>query len=187
MTLLEEEAVASGVPLHWEDVLPREEGPEFDFSEEVRANIDELRPSDTTVVRRKDFEKLVDALVDGFTREQLVGYFNRGDWEHTLQANDAPSHPWMVKQGAWQAAQSNQWGSLKPKQQQAVLILTAMWNLEIQEQVEGLGRTLIWVQPDIFRLIARTCRLPASSSLLLIPSCRSLEPCHRIPERRLSR
>ncbi|KND88019.1 hypothetical protein TOPH_07280 [Tolypocladium ophioglossoides CBS 100239] len=153
--LLEEEAVAAGVPLHWEDVLPKEEEPEFDFSEEVRKNIDELRPSDTTVVRRKDFEKLVNALVDGFTREQLVGYFNRGDWEHTLRANNTPSYPWMVKQVTWQAAQSNQWGSLKQKQQQAVLILTAMWNLEIQEQVEGLGRMLIWVQPDIFRLIAR--------------------------------
>ncbi|PNY29914.1 Uncharacterized protein TCAP_00174 [Tolypocladium capitatum] len=150
-----EEAVASGVPLHWEDGLPQEDGPESDFSEEVWKNIDELRPSDTTVVRRRDFEKLVDALVDGFTREQLVGYFNGGDWEHTLQANNTPSYPWMVKQGAWQAAQSNQWGSLKPKQQQAVLILTAMWNLEIQEQVEGLGRTLIWFQPDIFRLMAR--------------------------------
>jgi hypothetical protein len=64
------------------------------------------------------------------------------------------SYSWLLKQSPWAAANLNDWAALKLKQRQAVAILTAMWKLEIQEQIEGLGRTVVWVKPDIFNLIA---------------------------------
>ncbi|KAL3955018.1 hypothetical protein ACCO45_010581 [Purpureocillium lilacinum] len=154
--VLEEATAITGTPLRWEDVLPTEQGPEYDFSDEVYRNIDELRPVDTKVLPRRDFDKLLGALVDGFTREQLVGYFNKGNWDKDLQHHQGPSYTWAVKQAPWQAAQPNDWGVLKPKQQHAVLILTAKWGLDVQEQVEGLGRSLLWLKPHVFQLITRS-------------------------------
>ncbi|UNI24313.1 hypothetical protein JDV02_010068 [Purpureocillium takamizusanense] len=152
---LEDAESNTGTPLRWQDVLPTEQGPEYDFSDEVYRNIEELRPVDTKILPRRDIDKLLDALVDGFTREQLVGYFNKGSWDEDLQYSDAPSYDWAVKQAPWRAAQPNNWGVLKPKQQHAVLILTTKWGLEVQEQVEGLGRSLVWLKPKVFKLITQ--------------------------------
>ncbi|KAJ6444074.1 mitochondrial inner-membrane-bound regulator domain-containing protein [Purpureocillium lavendulum] len=154
--ILEEAVAVTGTPLRWEDMLPAEQGPEYDFSDEVYGNIEEFRPTDTKVLPRRDFDKLVDALVDGFTREQLVGYFNKGNWGQEPQRQDGPSYAWAVKQAPWKAAQPNNWATLKPKQQHAVLILAAKWGLEVQEQVEGFGRSLVWLKPNVFQLISRS-------------------------------
>lgn len=152
--VLEEEMAATGMPLEWQSVLPNEETTEAAFSNEVMQNIEELRPKDTGILKRRDIDKLIDGLVDGFTREQLVTYVNRGKWDGAFQEDNSPSYSWVLKQSPWVAAQSNHWELLKPKQQQAVLILTGMWKLEVQEQIEGLGRTIVWIQQDVLQLIA---------------------------------
>ncbi|KAK2599981.1 hypothetical protein QQS21_005283 [Conoideocrella luteorostrata] len=151
---LDGELAATGVPLNWQSVLPPQ-SPESDSSEEFWENIEEVRPKTTTIVRRKDFNELIEYLVDGFTQEQLVTYFNRGKWDDDWESNKKPAYPWVLKQSAWTAAQSNQWGSLKRKEQQAVMILTAKWKLEIQEHIEGLGRTVLWLSPQVFQLITK--------------------------------
>lgn len=144
---------ATGEPLTWQSVMPQMTD-ESELSEEVWQNIEEIRPNDTTIVRRKDFDKLIDYLVDGFTQEQLVTYFSRGNWDKILENTNGPLYTWLVKQSTWSPAQSNDWASLKPKQRQAVAILSGKWKLEILEQIEGLGRSIVWLQPDTFNLIA---------------------------------
>lgn len=151
--LSEDERAATGIPLDWQSVFPRQESDESDVSDEVWQNIEEIRPRDATVVRRVDFDKMVARLVDGFTQEQLVTYLNRGKWDDVWEGENSPGYPWILKQSPWVAAQPNQWGALKRKEQQAVMILSAKWKLEIQEHIEGLGRTVVWLQPTVFQLI----------------------------------
>lgn len=141
--------------LHWESIIRTEDQTPEESLTEVMNNIDEMRPSETTVLRMTDFDKLAVALMDGFTQYQLLSYYNykRGEAHHN--AGEMPKYSWVVKQGYWQAGRPNHWGDVKPKQQQAVAIMQTIWNLEVQEQVEGLGRIPIWIQPDIFRLLAR--------------------------------
>lgn len=152
--LSEDERAGTGIPLDWQSVFPRESD-ESDVSDQVWQNIEEIRPRDATVVRRVDFDKLVARLVDGFTQEQLVTYLNRGKWDDVWEGENGPGYPWILKQSPWIAAQPNQWGALKRKEQQAAMILSVKWKLEIQEHIEGLGRTVVWLQPTVFQLITR--------------------------------
>ncbi|ODA78668.1 hypothetical protein RJ55_06050 [Drechmeria coniospora] len=116
LPILEEDTAVTGSPVHWGDNVPMDDDCSSDFSAEVQRNIEELRPKYSTVLRRKDFDKLMSALVDGFTGSQLIDYFSKGNSDSMLNAADTPSYSWL-----------------------AVLIMTTMWKLEIQEQVEGLG------------------------------------------------
>ncbi|GAB0135055.1 hypothetical protein EsDP_00003407 [Epichloe bromicola] len=152
--LSEDERTGTGIPLDWQSIFPRESDAS-DVSDEVWQNIEEIRPRDATVVRRVDFDKMVARLVDGFTQEQLVTYLNRGKWDDVWEGENSPGYPWILKQSPWIAAQPNQWGALKRKQQQAVMILSVKWKVDIQEHIEGLGRTVVWLQPTVFQLITR--------------------------------
>jgi hypothetical protein len=144
-----------GTHLTWQSLVPQEtEAEESAFDKEVWQNIEEIRPKESTIIKRKDFDKLVEYLAEGFTHEQLVTYFNLGNWDNIMDTTGEHSYSWLLKQSPWAAANLNDWAALKLKQRQAVAILTAMWKLEIQEQIEGLGRTVVWVKPDIFNLIA---------------------------------
>ncbi|KAL7930352.1 mitochondrial inner-membrane-bound regulator domain-containing protein [Trichoderma chlorosporum] len=125
-------------------------------------NIDGLRPADKTILRIKDFDSLANTLLDGFTFNQLVKYFNQKRLAMSNRAKaKSSSYPWIANQEPWVAAKPDHWGPLRPKQRQVIMIMQIIWNLEVQEQVEGLGRTLVWLQPHIFKLIA-----PPNSSVL---------------------
>ncbi|KAL6856668.1 mitochondrial inner-membrane-bound regulator domain-containing protein [Trichoderma novae-zelandiae] len=118
-------------------------------------NIDDLRPADKTVLRMRDFDILADTLLEGFNHNQLTRYFIHKRLEMSQQGLGKPvTYPWIVKQGPWVAAKPDHWGPLRPKQRQVIMIMQLLWNLEVQEQVEGLGRTLLWLQPRVFELIA---------------------------------
>ncbi|KAL6691776.1 mitochondrial inner-membrane-bound regulator domain-containing protein [Trichoderma pleuroticola] len=118
-------------------------------------NIDDLRPVDKTILRMKDFDSLANTLLDGFTFNQLAKYFSQKRLALAKRDQGKPlRYPWIVKQDPWVAAKPDHWGPLRPKQRQVIMIMQIIWNLEVQEQVEGLGRTLVWLQPRIFELIA---------------------------------
>ncbi|KAL7961816.1 mitochondrial inner-membrane-bound regulator domain-containing protein [Trichoderma compactum] len=118
-------------------------------------NIDDLRPVDKTILRMKDFDSLANTLLDGFTFNQLAKYFSQKRLSLSKRDQGTPlRYPWIVKQDPWVAAKPDHWGPLRPKQRQVIMIMQILWNLEVQEQVEGLGRTLVWLQPRIFELIA---------------------------------
>ncbi|KAL6881869.1 mitochondrial inner-membrane-bound regulator domain-containing protein [Trichoderma longibrachiatum] len=123
--------------------------------EAAMKNIDDLRPADKTVLPMHDFDTLANTLLEGFNHNQLTRYFIQKRLEMSQQGLVKPvSYPWIVKQGPWVAAKPDHWGPLRPKQRQVIMIMQLLWNLEVQEQVEGLGRTLLWLQPRVFELIA---------------------------------
>ncbi|KJK75611.1 hypothetical protein H634G_08975 [Metarhizium anisopliae BRIP 53293] len=135
----------------WQDVIPQKK--ELEESDLLK-NIEEIRPKDTFIVRRKDFDKLVDYLVDGFLAAQLQTYFDRANCNKILVHADTYPYSWLTEQSPWAAAETLDLSSHKGKQLQAVAILTGIWKLEIKEHIEGIGRTVVWLKPDIFNLIA---------------------------------
>ncbi|EFY93182.1 hypothetical protein MAC_00965 [Metarhizium acridum CQMa 102] len=142
-------------PFTWRDVIPqKEEVDESGFSKKISENIEEIRPKDTVIIRRKDFNKLVDYLVDGFTASQLKTYLDPANRNKIQGHAEAHLYSWLTEQSPWAAAEPLDLGLHRPKQQQAVAILTEVWKLEIQEHIEGIGRTVVWLKPDIFSLIA---------------------------------
>lgn len=119
-------------------------------------HIDDLRPVDRTVLPMREFDALANTLVDGFKSSQLTRYYNRERLTaHNKSLQKPPSYSWVENLSPWEPAKPDHWGPLRPKQRQVVLIMQTIWNLEVKEQVEGLGRTLVWLEPRIFQLIAR--------------------------------
>lgn len=119
-------------------------------------HIDDLRPVDRTILPMKDFDALANTLVDGFKSSQLTRYYNRERLTaHNRSLQKPPSYSWVDNLSPWEPAKPDHWGPLRPKQRQVILIMQTIWNLEVKEQVEGLGRTLVWLEPRIFQLIAR--------------------------------
>lgn len=154
---IQEDAPKSTVELDTERDNMVDEKEESDEEAMVAAmkNIDDLRPADKTTLRIKDFDSLANTLLDGFTFNQLAKYFNQKRLTMSNRDQGKPfPYPWIAKQDPWVAAKPDHWGPLRPKQRQVIMIMQIIWNLEVQEQVEGLGRTLVWLQPRIFELIA---------------------------------
>ncbi|KAK4077529.1 uncharacterized protein Triagg1_3861 [Trichoderma aggressivum f. europaeum] len=154
---VQEDAVEATVELDTERdnmVDVKEESDEEAMAAAMK-NIDDLRPVDKTILRMKDFDSLANTLLDGFTFNQLAKYFNQKRLALPKRDQGTPlRYPWIVKQDPWVAAKPDHWGPLRPKQRQVIMIMQIIWHLEVQEQVEGLGRTLVWLQPRIFELIA---------------------------------
>ncbi|UKZ60865.1 uncharacterized protein TrAtP1_002132 [Trichoderma atroviride] len=118
-------------------------------------HIGDLRPADRTILPSKDFDALANALLDGFKSSQLTRYYNRERLTaHNQSLQKPPSYSWVDDQSRWEPAKPDHWGPLRPKQRQVILIMQTIWNLEVKEQVEGLGRTLVWLEPRIFQLLA---------------------------------
>lgn len=123
--------------------------------EAALTHIGDLRPVDRTILPMKDFDALANALLDGFKSSQLTRYYNRERLTaHNQSLQKPPSYSWVDDQSPWEPAKPDHWGPLRPKQRQVILIMQTIWNLEVKEQVEGLGRTLVWLEPRIFQLIA---------------------------------
>ncbi|KAG6014675.1 hypothetical protein E4U54_004971 [Claviceps lovelessii] len=152
--LIEDEPAGPAPPLDWQSVLSQDS----EISDQVWRNIEEIRPQDTTILRRRDFDKLMKRLLDGFTYEQLVTYFNNGTWDDARTVDNKPSYPWILEQSPWTAAEAepSQWKNLTSKERRAVLILSAKWKLEIQEHIEGPGGRVLWLNPNVFKLITQS-------------------------------
>ncbi|KAM4064941.1 mitochondrial inner-membrane-bound regulator [Hirsutella rhossiliensis] len=155
LPVLDEEAPSTGTPLRVDDVLPQEEESDSKTLEEAIRNIDELRPSDTDVLRLRELENLVGALYEGFTWEQLNSYCVARNPKPRSWAKEASPYPWIVEQQPWEAVRMVQLEKLTPKRQIAAKIITKLWNIGVREQVRGPGRTLVWFRPSIFELLFR--------------------------------
>jgi hypothetical protein len=119
-------------------------------------HIGDLRPLDRTILPMKDFDALANSLLDGFKSSQLTRYYNQERLTaHNQSLQKSSSYSWVDNLSSWEPAKPDHWGPLRPKQRQVILIMQTIWNLEVKEQVEGLGRTLVWLEPRFFQLIAR--------------------------------
>ncbi|KAM0513813.1 hypothetical protein ACHAPE_007413 [Trichoderma viride] len=125
-------------------------------------HIGDLRPLDRTILPMKDFDALANSLLDGFKSSQLTRYYNQERLTaHNQSLQKSSSYSWVDNLSSWEPAKPDHWGPLRPKQRQVILIMQTIWNLEVKEQVEGLGRTLVWLEPRFFQLIA-----PPNGSIL---------------------
>ncbi|CAH0017008.1 unnamed protein product [Clonostachys rhizophaga] len=142
-----------GSELDWTSLLDDTDALD-DISVQVRRNIEEFRPKDSSVIKAKDFKKIIRALFNGFTNEQLAAYFRQTLETSSRATNETPKYPWLVKQTTWVPSNPELLGPLSPKQKVAYLILKEAWALDIQEQNEGLGAVSVTLRPDVFELIS---------------------------------
>ncbi|PFH56692.1 hypothetical protein XA68_16126 [Ophiocordyceps unilateralis] len=144
----------TGLPLVYQDVLPKTDGLDAEAPERLRLIFDELRPKDTTALREKDVKRLAKKLVDAFTMQQLVTYYKE-DMAHGLQVHHMPTYEWIVEHEPWQGIRAISLSRLKPKNRQAILIVTQKWKLDVEEQVEGQGTMVVRLKPDTYKLVAQ--------------------------------
>ncbi|CAG9995890.1 unnamed protein product [Clonostachys byssicola] len=142
-----------GSELDWTSLLDDTDSLD-DISVQVRRNIEEFRPKDSSAMKAKDFKKLLRALVSGFTNEQLAAYFRQTLETSSKARNKTPEYSWLVKQTSWVPSNPKLLGPLTPKQKVAYLILKESWALDIQEQNEDLGAVSVTLRPDVFELIS---------------------------------
>ncbi|KAM3514280.1 hypothetical protein MY11210_002070 [Beauveria gryllotalpidicola] len=142
------------VDLKWTDYIAKPDD-EQNLVLEAWDNIDEMRPTETKTITAREYHRIVAALVDGFTQGQLSSYLTmKHSQELEAQATEEPQmYPWIQKQTPWKAAYQIELESKKPKYICAAAIVDKIWKLEVREQVESLGRALIWVHPIAFRLL----------------------------------
>ncbi|KAJ6784075.1 hypothetical protein PWT90_07128 [Aphanocladium album] len=142
------------VELRWTDYVPKPDE-EQDPVLEAWDNIDEMRPTENKLLSAHEYHRLVAALVDGFTHGQLSSYITmKHAQELEAEANDeSQKYSWIQKQTPWNPAYKIELESKKPKYVCSAAIIDKIWKLEVREQVESLGRALLWVHPVTFRLL----------------------------------
>lgn len=156
MPVIEVEAPPEEVNVEWEDLVPKDEVATSENSEEVRQNIDELRPRDTRVLLTGHFDKLLGQLVDGFTRGQLVDYHKHFQREETSSgAEDTSMYSWIKKQTSWTPSVPIDVHALKPKQMLALAIMRETWGVETHDRAEGIGEKKIWLPTSAFKAMFR--------------------------------
>ena len=165
--IVEDEETTPAPELSWQEVLREDEDlAESQVTEEVMQNIESLRPTESNIIRKKELDKLAMDLVQGFTQAQLMQYFNTNA-ERQRTTSDPSPYSWIKQKGTWQAASPMEAEVLTPKQRHAHLILQLVWGLEVSEQVEGLGRTPVWVGQTVLELLNRKCIGQITSSPIL--------------------
>lgn len=156
-----ESTLKAPVELKWADYVDAP-GDVKDSALEAWENIDEMRPAaDTSVISAHEYHKLVAALVDGFTRSQLSSYITM---KHTEALESevqelSTEYPWIQKQTPWKPAFEIELEDTKPKYLLSAAIIDKLWKIEVREQVENLGRVLLWVPPTTFQLLTGTQHL----------------------------
>lgn len=144
------------VELKWTDYVAKPED-EQDPVLEAWDNIDEMRPADTNTIPAHEYHRLVAELVEGFTQGQLSSYITMKHAQEleaqATETEESPAYAWIQKQTPWQAAYQIELESKKPKYICSAAIIDKIWKLEVREQVESLGRALLWVHPMTFRLL----------------------------------
>ncbi|KAI1766014.1 mitochondrial inner-membrane-bound regulator-domain-containing protein [Hypoxylon sp. FL1150] len=150
-------------------------------AEEVRENINDLRPKTDTILPEREFLKLQTTLIDGFLSVQLMAYLehHKQDSLHreTLQNNSKPVEgaeqasqydwirkisPWIPlgdQQGIADGTDPSLYGyvtdSATAKAKFAVRIMRECWGLSIAELSAGLGETRIKIRNSEFLLLMR--------------------------------
>lgn len=120
--------------------------------EELFANIDEMRPS-SQVMRAADINKLVEALCDGFTTEQMRSYIRLHDvpdYEKVMV-----TYPWVVKHIPWVANKTVAQHYSSSKASCAQRLVLSKWKIQVQEHAVDIGRSYVWIDPEFFPFLTR--------------------------------
>ena len=151
LPILEEEEALPEAGLDWRDLVPKPNDTPSDVFEEVRQNIDELRPKDTSVLGEWAFNNLLNNLVEGFTRQQLGDYYRHATDDSLKRAEDIAVYPWIEEETPWNTSHPFDTRGLKPKQMLALMIMQTKWSLEPREQAEAVGQKQVKLKANTFR------------------------------------
>ncbi|KAH7037638.1 mitochondrial inner-membrane-bound regulator-domain-containing protein [Microdochium trichocladiopsis] len=141
-------------------------------TEDVRANIESLKPVHERQLSERDFRKLQQTLIDGFTTPQLQGYLQwRADkpLHKTSSERMAMRLPWVKSMTPWtplsQGSETVLPGdapipgympaTASPKERVAIRILHECWGLTINELAMVLGEVRVRVRSAEFVLLMR--------------------------------
>ncbi|KAI0838105.1 mitochondrial inner-membrane-bound regulator-domain-containing protein [Hypoxylon sp. FL0890] len=149
--------------------------------QEVRENIDGLRPKTETALSERKFRKLQALLTDGFLSAQLQDYLEHhkqddlpsgSNWKNPRSSNEkdlASRYEWIREISPWMplACQSGVADGIDPslrgyvtdsttiKQKLAIRIMRECWGLSIAELDAGLGETRVKIGNHEFVLLMR--------------------------------
>lgn len=150
----EDESTTPFISSNWSDWVPNPNiTPEQEF-DEICANIEELRPTQSTVIPYKQFIEISEALVSGFSKDQVTTYAIRNTPDDSITEQES-SFSWIVNQASWRPESELLAAKMKPKQNAVVDMMRSVWNLEIGEEISGLGTTTLSVRPQHFALLTR--------------------------------
>ena len=143
--------------LDWKSVLPEKDN-DVDAAKEAIRNIEELRPTETTVLPKVSFDSILDRLVNDFTGQQLHVYSRL---RKSLEPKSTvASYAWLESQTEWKTSTPQSHENELRKHRLARRILATHWGIQIQEEVENPGTTTIVVSHAVFRLVTReSCQM----------------------------
>ncbi|KAM0541878.1 hypothetical protein ACHAPJ_013068 [Fusarium lateritium] len=153
--VLEVEPTMPSANLDWEYMASAKDDAELEV-QEIYDNINELRP-DTHILRLSEIQKVIDALCSGFTLSQLRDYHR--DFKAEVDKTDIVDYPWIKLQVPWTPMNELRVrGTDKTALAQKIVFDT--WKVEVQENLDDLGRAFVWLDPEIFPFL--TCKFPRS-------------------------
>lgn len=154
----EDESSTPFISSKWSDWVPNPNITPQEELDEICANIEELRPTQSTVIPHKEFMEIAEALVSGFSKDQITTYAVRNTADND-NVNNESVFSWVASQASWRPEAELLPAKLKPKQYAVVHMMRSVWNLEIEEEISGLGTTTLSVQPQHFALLTRKCAM----------------------------
>jgi hypothetical protein len=144
--------------------------------EEASANIEELRPKDTSVLPFAEYRHIKRTLAEGFTEKQLRHYLTENTVTIRQQGDPLvvePRYGWMEKQWKWQPIAMEDLETESHKERLAGQLMRESWQLSIQEMENGLGEQGIKIGFGLYRLLLRKSSLK--------PSHIGIPPCSNTP------
>lgn len=125
-----------------------------DMQDEVFRNIEELRPSDTTVLRTSQFEELRDALMSGFTGAQLRSYLQA---QPKAAVEDIAPYSWVLRRFDYIGEMKDKSEQEKAGSKQAAVlrILLRAWHLETQDEHDMVSKMSFILRDDAWWLLNR--------------------------------
>lgn len=146
--------------------------------EEARRNIEELRPSESRDLLAREFDELLNTLLDGFTTAQLEDYMSSsiaiksgprdvplsdkkrrdvvkqvtGSLGTKLRYPVPPRYHWIKKQYSWVPPLDYYWGS-SAKEKIALIIMRMSWRLQVMEETPHIGEVELKVDSSTLNFL----------------------------------
>lgn len=167
---------------------------------EARQNITELQPREPRDLLAREFDELLDTLMDGFTVRQLADYiyhFITGKPAASVEERDAlirpltshsasarhrtaPAFKWIQAQWSWVPPMDYPWGSTA-KERMALAIMRLCWDLKVMEEAPYIGELEIKADEDTLNFLLRTFPLASLFSLSSLFFPPALYPSMTLP------
>lgn len=125
------------------ETFSRVEEPGMEPDEEAFLNLDSLRPTMSSTLTRHDFESLRDMIAEGFNGSQLILYWQRHRDPDVKPVDASAAYTWLKDLGTWKPVDEEIYPTsreTKAKISYANRIMTQIWGLQVQEEVEMPGR-----------------------------------------------